>query len=711
MKCGRRVGQLFRVPTAVFRFGRMFALDSASTRRRYRIGVLPAALGALWVPAAWAAEPPPASAFVYGNDLDSVTLSPDGKFIAMERGTSSGNKIVLFEIGQSQPTRVLNINGNDTLRSLWWADGDTIVADLTTTVRVTDNYTIVSGAAVASDKSKPTRLFIIYRSMAADLKGGPPKPLPDDNVLRGYTLALGARKSKPDTIVVQTHDYSVVDATVNYNSRLRDERRESGFASTLLEVDARTGKGRTVERGTTYTSDWLLDADGVAVGRSEWRADREEYTVLARDGSKWHAVMQLKGREYPSLAGLTTDGKSIVVAAENGGENVRLWSMPLDGSAPPQVLQEVPGVDIHSVLVDRNDPTVLGYRSGGLVPTKVWLDKQLGSQQRSLDAAFPDRTVDVHDRSIDGKRVLVRVGSPSQPGSYYVVDFNTGRADLIGETYPGLSGRTLAEVRAISYLARDGARIPAYLYIPPGAKAENLPTVVLPHGGPEARDSSYQFDWFAQFLATRGYAVLQPQFRGSTGFGRSHRLAGYGEWGGRMQDDVSDGVRHLIATGVARPDKICIVGASYGGYAALAGAAFTPDLYACAASINGVSDLPQMIGDLNRVGGEQTDEIAYWKSHIGAPTDPKVAARSPARAAANVRAPVLLLHGEYDIVVLRTQSDLMAANLRSHGKAVEYYTLSGEDHWLSSPATRLEMLERLETFLARHLGSADTTAE
>ncbi|HET7204405.1 MAG TPA: alpha/beta fold hydrolase [Steroidobacteraceae bacterium] len=667
------------------------------------------AFGALAAPDAGAQAPPPAEAFVYGSDLDSVTLSPDGKYVAMERGTTSGNKIVLFELGQSQPRRVLSVNGNDTLRSLWWADTDTVVADLTTTVRVTDNRTIVSGSAVAGDTAKPTRLFIIYRSMAVDLQGGPPKPLPADNVLRGYTLALGARKSKPETIVVQTHDYSVVDAAVNYNTRLRDDRRESGYASTLLEVDARTGKSRTVERGTPYTSDWLLDADGVAVGRSEWRADREEYTVLARDGRSWHSVMQLKGREYPSLAGLTADGKSVVVAAENGGENVKLWAMPLDGSAAPQVLQEVPGVDIDSVLLQRSSPTVLGYRSGGLLPTKVWLDKQLASQQRSLDAAFPGRTVDVHDRSIDGKRVLVRVGSPSHPNSYYVVDFDTGRADLMGETYPGLSGTKLAEVRTITYLARDGAKIPAYLFIPPGAKAEDLPTVVMPHGGPEARDSSYRFDWFAQFLATRGYAVLQPQFRGSTGFGRAHRLAGYGEWGGRMQDDVTAGVRHLIATGIAHPDKICIVGASYGGYAALAGAAFTSDLYACAASINGVSDLPQMLGDLNRVGGEQSDEISYWKSHIGVATDPRVAARSPARSAANVRAPVLLLHGEYDVVVPRTQSDLMAANLRSYGKPVEYHTLSGEDHWLSSPATRLEMLERLETFLAGHLGGADTT--
>jgi dipeptidyl aminopeptidase/acylaminoacyl peptidase len=305
--------------------------------------------------------------------------------------------------------------------------------------------------------------------------------------------------------------------------------------------------------------------------------------------------------------------------------------------------------------------------------------------------------------------VLVLVESPQHPPVHYLVDFERKAADIVGEAYPGLEGARLGAVRSLSYLARDGTPIPAYLTLPPGATPRGLPLVVLPHGGPEDRDLG-GFDWWAQFLATRGYAVLQPQFRGSTGFGREHRLAGYRQWGGRMQDDVSDGVRHLVATGVADPNRVCIVGASYGGYAALAGAAFTPELYRCAVSVNGVSDLPSMLADVARVSGRTSNRLAYWKDHIGVASDPDVAGRSPARAAAAVRAPVLLLHGTDDTVVLPAQSQKMAAALAAAGKPHRLTLLPGEDHWLSNGATRTRVLEEIERFLGEHLGGGGAKA-
>ena len=231
---------------------------------------------------------------------------------------------------------------------------------------------------------------------------------------------------------------------------------------------------------------------------------------------------------------------------------------------------------------------------------------------------------------------------------------------------------------------------------------KSLPLVVLPHGGPESRDN-YAFDWWAQFLATRGYAVLQPQFRGSIGFGDAFRLAGRRQWGGLMQDDVTDGVRAMIEEQIADARRVCIVGASYGGYAALAGAAFTPELYKCAVSVNGVSDLPEMLEGVRARSGAESDPVAYWRDTVGSAFDKNVIERSPARAADRIQVPILLMHGMDDSVVPIAQSEAMARALGKLNRKFSFIRLSGEDHWLSRGETRLKVLTEIEKFLAENL--------
>jgi dipeptidyl aminopeptidase/acylaminoacyl peptidase len=267
----------------------------------------------------------------------------------------------------------------------------------------------------------------------------------------------------------------------------------------------------------------------------------------------------------------------------------------------------------------------------------------------------------------------------------------------------------LGPVREFPYPARDQYSLLAYLTLPPGASERNLPVVVLPHGGPESRDDP-GFDWMTQFLASRGYAVFQPQFRGSSGFGAAHADAGRKQWGLRMQDDVTDGVKALIDQGIADPRRICIAGISYGGYAALAGATFTPELYACAASIGGVSDLPNMLGWVQKDLGKESNSLAYWRDHIGGTTDPQVVAKSPARFATAIRAPILLIHGTDDTTVPIDQARGMARALTAAGKKFELIELEGDDHYLSSSATRVRALRELERFLAIHLPDAGASS-
>jgi dipeptidyl aminopeptidase/acylaminoacyl peptidase len=645
-----------------------------------------------------ATAPAPASAFAETPVFSHVALSPDGRSIAMDRSTADGLKVVMHPVGSTEPLRVLNVGANTKLRGLRWADARTLLIDMSATVRV-------EGAPRAQST------WEFWRTMAASLDGGEPQLLLMDDETRKYVTGaevLAAGPKRPGVVTMAAWDFSGARQGQSIGTRLHDERRDSGWVSTLFDVDTTTGKGRVIDRGTPFTSQWLVNPDGTPLARSEWQPAKKEFSVLVRGGSGWRVIHQQAGYDWLDLAGTTADGKALVMVGENGTDRSRAWSLPLAGG-PATVLHEDADGEVSAAITDPDSGIVIGVEGGGLEPRQHWFESERAARQRALAKAFPGREVRVTDRSSDRERVLVVAESRSHPPVVHLVDFGAGRADTVGELYPDLVGVQLGESRAISYLARDGASIPAYLTLPPGREAKQLPVVVLPHGGPESRDTS-GFDWLAQFLATRGYAVLQPQFRGSTGFGRAHRLAGYGEWGGRMQDDLSDGVRHLVATGVADPERVCIAGASYGGYAALAGAAFTPDLYACAVSVNGVSDLPTMIGDLLRRADESSDAVAYWKDHIGPPTNPQVAARSPARAAAAVRAPVLLLHGANDTVVPPSQSQLMAKALATAGKPHRYVELPGEDHWLSSGAMRTRALEEIESFLAQHLLAADARA-
>jgi len=259
----------------------------------------------------------------------------------------------------------------------------------------------------------------------------------------------------------------------------------------------------------------------------------------------------------------------------------------------------------------------------------------------------------------------------------------------------------------VTYKARDGLEINAVLTAPPDYDSETsgkLPAIVMPHGGPASYDR-FDFNWRAQYFANRGYLIIQPNFRGSTGFGEEFEDAGRGEWGGKMQDDITDGVNALADAGIIDRDRVCIAGASYGGYAALAGAAFTPDLYKCVVAIAPVSDLNLMLSDRRRRSGSDHWVISYWEDVMaeGDARKEKLNAISPVHFAERIKAPVLLLHGNDDTVVPYNQSTVMERALRQAGKQVDLVKLEGEDHWLSVADTRLQTLREMDRFIAEHL--------
>ncbi len=639
-----------------------------------------------------AATPPRVEAFGRIPSIDSVVLSPGGTMLAWADSSGAKQQVVIFDLRRSAEKRRLNMLEGSKLRDLDWHDDETLLVRLS----------FMQGTGPRAQHQ-----YEWWRTLAVDASSGDMRMLlmdGDRSLVTGSRL-LALRTPKPKTVMMASWDFAATRYTEEIGSRLRGGRQRDGWVMNLFEVSTRTGKGTLVEMGTPFTSDWIVNDQGQAVARTEWEAERKLFRILRKNGQAWTEIYRQEDGDTLNVAGLTRDGKALMAVGSNGRSRSVVWSIPLDGSGA-QVLLEDPDNDIEHLVLDGYTWQPVAAWVGGATPHRQWLDSDAEARHKALTRTFGGQWVSIGTRDSSNSRVIAAVSSPSTPRTYYLIDFSKGKADIVGETYPELAGVTLASVRAFSYTARDGVAIPAYLTIPAGVEEKKLPLVVMPHGGPEGRDE-LAFDWMAQFMASRGYAVLQPQFRGSTGFGEAHRLAGYRQWGGVMQDDVTDGVKALIEQGVVDPRRVCIVGASYGGYAALAGAAFTPDLYACAVSINGVSDLPAMLGFALKRGGDESDALAYWRAHIGSVHDPNLAAKSPVRSAATVRAPILLIHGEDDTVVPIMQSQLMANSLKEAGKSHAFAKLKGEDHWLSSSDTRVRVLQEIEVFLGKFLAASE----
>ena len=475
----------------------------------------------------------------------------------------------------------------------------------------------------------------------------------------------------------------------------------------LLRVKLDSGLGRIVETGKNKTLDWIVDRDGGIIAREDYDNVSDTFTILTKREGKWRTVKELNTPQIPfSLVGVTADRSALVIVDESEGDDYSaVRELSFDGKVSEPIFIR-PDADVEDVILDSNR-VVLGVRYSGFSPSYQFFDEALNVAVERAQAYFAPAAAWLVSWSDDFSQLLFKVEGSGAPSDYYVFDAKKLALELVAHARPTIAPEDVGEVLTIEYKARDGLTIPALLTLPVESEAKKSPLIVMPHGGPEAHDS-VGFDWMAQFFASRGYMVFQPNFRGSDGFGGAFRDAGHGEWGGKMQDDITDGVKALITSGRADPGRICIIGGSYGGYAALAGGAFTPDLYQCVAAIAPVSDLPLMLSEERKEHGKDHWLFDYWKGLIGDPKAErdKLDAISPVNHAAAFKAPVLLIHGKDDLTVPIKQSERMEKALKEAGKSVEFVRLKGEDHYLSNSETRLETLKALDAFVARTIGPA-----
>ena len=474
----------------------------------------------------------------------------------------------------------------------------------------------------------------------------------------------------------------------------------------LYKVSLATGASGLIENGTTATIDWIVGPSGRPQMREEFFERTGKHTFLRLNEGKWETVFsEDSGDVTISLVGLRAGDGAPLAEAYSDSDVLSLYALNADKQELTSVLSRE-DVDIEAFMMDANH-IVHGVRYSGTTPTYEFFDPAIDSAVNKIQKALAGTSTYVTDWSKDWGKILLYSDGGATSGEYFIFDRATGSLQSLMGVRPAITDEWVADVDPYSYSARDGLKIPALVTWPVGLAAadrKNLPLVVLPHGGPAAYDA-LGYDDLAQFFANEGYVVLQPNFRGSSGFGLAFEDAGNNEWGRKMQDDITDGVGALVADGSVNAKRICIVGWSYGGYAALAGGALTPDLYACVASVAGVSDLREMLDwEYDRLG-ERSRGYHYWIDKIGDPNKDGAAIEkvSPARLASRFKAPVLLIHGNDDTTVPPSQSNKMADALKGAGKTVTFQRIIGDDHQLGRGQNRKLVYESLAAFVKANM--------
>ncbi len=468
-------------------------------------------------------------------------------------------------------------------------------------------------------------------------------------------------------------------------------------------VDSLTGKRKEID----------FDVKGLAVGFAFDRKEQLRVVVTANathsDLVVWYREQNAPGwrklSEHPSFAprftvlGFDADDTTLLVSAPTSEGRLGVYKYDFANNRPGELLASDKSVDVGGGLVFAPDSgKLLGVRMQTEPPRTVWFDKSLASLQAGIDKAYPGLVNVIHPRNAQAP-MLIHSYSSTQPGQYALYFPDKKKLQNLFALRPWIEPRKMSTQLVYDYVARDGLPIMSYLTLPLGREARALPLVVNVHGGPWTRDH-WGFNPEVQFLAGLGYAVLQPQFRGSTGFGAAHFKKSFGQWGLAMQDDLTDGVNSLVKQGVVDPKRICIMGTSYGGYATMMGLVKDPDLYRCGVNLLGLTNLAYYLSDWNkyRVSEYSLKEMLG----DGDLLRDQFIATSPSKQADKIKAPVFMAYGEKDYRVPPVHGEEMRDGLKKLGKVVEYMELEKEEHGFAKEETRYRLYGAIETFLKKY---------
>ncbi len=516
----------------------------------------------------------------------------------------------------------------------------------------------------------------------------------DGTDLRAYTAFEGVRTSLIDDLEEQP-GYVMIGM---------NKRNAEVFDPYRLNLD--TGELTLLAENPGNYQGWMTDHDG-RLRAATAIVDGVNTQLLYRDteDEPFRPVLTTNFRDTVGFMEFTPDNREVYAATNLGRDKTVLVRMNPATCEELELLYENDTYDIASISYSRRRKKLLSvYCTGHKEPVRHYFDPEEEQLRKRIKAHFPDVRYGIADTDKAERTYLIYAGSDRTRGAYWLYDAETDEARKIADIAPWIKSEEMNEMHAVTYTSRDGLAIEAYLTLPNGLtpdEAHGLPVVVNPHGGPWARDC-WGYSSEVQFLSNRGYAVLQMNFRGSTGYGRKFLEASYKQWGLSMQDDITDGVRWLIGLGIADPKRVAIYGGSYGGYAVLAGLAFTPDLYACGIDYVGVSNLFTF---MNTIPPYWRPMLEMMYEQVGNPeTDrEQLTATSPALHADKIKAPLFIAQGANDPRVNKAESDQMVEALRRRGVEVEYMVKDNEGHGFHNQENRFDFYRAMERFLAKHL--------
>lgn len=642
----------------------------------------------------------PLDAYSRLPNIQSVAISPDGERIAMITGAERNEMYVVITPlgGEGQPFALPGFAEDITeqlLAGVSWLSDDFVQIIYRTRLRPP------GGTLNDADIGRRV-IYNLHDQTYAELglNADIVSLLPDD----------------PDRILVAARVAGGGSATSVSASRGRAS--DATQVLNLYEYTLSQDRYRRIAQGSPETVRWVLGADHQPAARQDFDFRNRRYRIFSYDSGRPRLILEERfttetfgrsGRRalsrVGSISGVDWAGRGLWFAQLVDRDLNRAHLLdPQSGDIQFNVIAPE-GFDFSGFTRDwRTNEIIGGYWDEERRHTE-WFDPAFGGVQAELDAIFEASDVQITDWDLSGDRMIVRVEGGDTTVDYYLFNRESNQLEFISTAYPEIPQERIHPVQTVDYQARDGLDLWGYLTLPNDREASNLPLVLLPHGGPQARDY-YGYEsgsgFWTQPLADMGYAVFQPQFRGSDGMGFGFVRRGHGEWGRLMQSDLSDAIEHLANEGVIDPDRVCIYGWSYGGYAALAGYALTPELYRCAIAGAPVSDILAMMRYSHERGGQST--VNYWSEYIG---DWRLQRNrmidiSPAQQVRDAQAPLMLIHPREDLTVPIEQSEIMERAARDAGQPVEMVAIDGDGHNLLFRRTRLITIEAITRFLMEH---------